>query len=318
MFMLMMYLAALMAVIPATASWRQAERVGARVSLGTYVENATLLNLGRAQQDHSVVYGTGADGRTLELDVWPGPADDSRPTRPAFVLVHGGTWTHGNRSNYPDWDRWLNGLGYEVFDVEYRLPPPVRWLDEVGDVKSALGWLSEHAAEYHVDPARIGIMGASAGGNLAMLAAYSAGDARLPPSTRFSTVAVRTVINLYGPSDLAVFYRDSRSPEYIHAACQAYIGGSPEQFPERYALLSPVTHVGASAPPTITLLGTRDRLVSTDQAVQLDEALSKAGVPHETWLLPANDHGFDVNWGGFGTQIARDKIRKFLDRYDPR
>ena len=46
----------------------------------------------------------------------------------------------------------------------------------------------------------------------------------------------------------------------------------------------------------------------------LDLALSKAGVVHETYLLPANDHGFDVNWGGFGTQIARAKIEQFLQK----
>ncbi len=47
----------------------------------------------------------------------------------------------------------------------------------------------------------------------------------------------------------------------------------------------------------------------------LTEALAKAGVPHETYVLPANDHGFDVNWGGFGTQVVRVKITHFLERY---
>jgi acetyl esterase/lipase len=47
----------------------------------------------------------------------------------------------------------------------------------------------------------------------------------------------------------------------------------------------------------------------------LHEALTKAGVPHEMIVLPDNDHGFDVNWGGFGTQIARVKIKHFLERY---
>jgi len=45
--------------------------------------------------------------------------------------------------------------------------------------------------------------------------------------------------------------------------------------------------------------------VPLDQASTLDQALSKAGIAHETFLLPSNDHAFDINWGGFGTQIAR-------------
>jgi hypothetical protein len=47
----------------------------------------------------------------------------------------------------------------------------------------------------------------------------------------------------------------------------------------------------------------------------LDEALTKAGVAHELYLLPASDHGFDINWGGFGTQITRTKIRDFLQSH---
>jgi acetyl esterase/lipase len=209
----------------------------------------------------------------------------------------------------------LNTRGYDVFDVEYELPPPPRWQDEVGDVKCAVGWVEAHAAAYHLDRRRISVMGYSAGGNLAMLAAYSAGDARLPPSCDLPTVAIRSVVNLYGPADLALLYRSSGSRDYIDGALRRYVGGSPTQYPDRYRVLSPVSHVNARTPPTITLLGESDRIVPTDQAHVLDEALVRAGVPHATYLLPATDHGFDVNWNGFGTQIARAVIGKFLERY---
>src|SRR5262249_8912331 len=152
------------------------------------------------------------------------------------------SWTHGNRSMLPDWNRWLNGLGWEVFDVEYRMPPPVRWLDEVGDVKSALGWLATHAAEYHVDPARIPLLGNSAGANLAMLAAYSVGDAQLRPSTDVPAVAVRGVVNVYGPTDMGLLYRTCESPDYVRPLMEAYIGGTPDALPDRYHLLSPLSH----------------------------------------------------------------------------
>jgi len=205
-----------------------------------------------------------------------------------------------------------------VFDVEYRMPPPVRWLDEIGDVKSALGWVAVHAAEYHVDPSRISILGSSAGGNLALLAAYSAGDPTLPPSTDVPPVAIRSVINFYGPSDMALLYRTCKSPDYLRPLMREYIGGTPEEFPDRYRVLSPLGHVTTKAPPTITLLGDHDRLVSIDHAELLDHALSGVGVPHETYVLGANDHAFDVNWGGFGTQIARAEIKRFLEKYGGR
>jgi len=95
-----------------------------------------------------------------------------------------------------------------------------------------------------------------------------------------------------------------------------YIGGTPEQMPERYRALSPFFHVSSTTPPTITFLGTLDRLVLENQALVLDDAMKKTGAIHEMYLLPANDHAFDMNWGGFATQIARAKIRAFLERYD--
>jgi acetyl esterase/lipase len=199
------------------------------------------------------------------------------------------------------------------------MPPPERWLDEVADVKSALGWLAAHAAEHHVDPARIAIMGGSAGGNLALLAAYSAGDSRLPPSTDVPAVTVRCVVNLYGPVEMELAYRSTNSPDYTRPQMREYLGGPPDEAPDRYRLVSPLFHVGAKTPPTITLLGTSDRLVGTEQAERLDQALVAAGIPHETWLIPATDHGFDINWGGLATQIARAKIGAFLDKHlEPR
>ncbi len=309
-------LTAAMALTPAIATWRLARQLNVPLSLGAYLANAGRLNKGLPQPERSVVYGTAMDGAKLELDVWSTGKPNEGPLRPAIVMIHGGAWTHGKRSLLPDWNHWLNQLGYEVFDVEYRMPPPVRWLDEIGDVKSALGWVAAHAAEYYVDPARISVMGGSAGGNLSMLAAYSAGDPALPPSTDVPPVAIRSVINFYGPTDMTLLYRTCRSPGYVRPLMVGYIGGPPDEFPDRYDALSPLSHVDATDPPTITLIGTSDRLVTTDHATLLDQALSRAGVPHEMYLLPGNDHGFDVNWGGFGTQIARARIKDFLERYD--
>jgi len=303
-----------MALVPAAALWARAPELGVPLSLGEYVGNAARLNVGSPRPELSVVFGTASDGTPLELDAWRTGLPAEGRLRPAVVMIHGGAWAHGNRSLHPAWNRWLNGLGYEVFDVEYRLPPPARWLDEVGDVKAALGWVAAHAAEYHVDPARISLMGGSAGGNLALLAAYSRGDPRLPPSTGVPEVAVRSVVNLYGPCDLELLHRDGVSAEYLRPLLEQYLGGAPGEVPERYALLSPLTHMGAGSPPTLTLLGTRDRLVPVEQARVLDAALRAAGVPHELWLLPATDHAFDLNWGGFATQIARTKIEAFLAR----
>jgi len=305
----------IMALIPTFAIRERASEFNVPVSLGNYLANAGHRNDGLPQSERSVVYGTAKDGTKLELDVWRTGLPNTGPLRPAVVFVHGGGWVLGNRSGRPEWNRWLNQLGYEVFDVEYRMPPPVRWQDEIGDVKAAVGWVAAHAADYNVDAARVTMMGESAGGNLALLAAYSMGDPQLPPSTDVAPVAIRSVVDLYGPTEMAMLYSSSASRHFVQTVEKKYIGGTPEEFPERYRVLSPLYHISAQTPPTITFHGASDRVVPLDQATVLDQALSKAEVAHETYILPGNDHGFDVNWGGFETQIARAKIEDFLHRH---
>jgi acetyl esterase/lipase len=312
-FSLVAILTAVTALWPSVALWQRARQDHVSLSLGSAL--IPQLNPGGPARDGSVVYATTSDGTKLKLDVWRADGAGTGALHPAVVRVHGGAWIGGTRSDLPDWDRWLNRLGYDVFDVDYRLPPPARWSDEVGDVKCALGWLASHADNYHVDPARISVMGYSAGGNLALLAAYSMGDPRLPASCSTSTVTVRSAVNLYGPADLTLIYRSSGSARYVDDVLERYIGGTPSEYPGRYRALSPLSHVNASTPPTITVLGERDRIVPAAQAHVLDRALTAAGVAHETLLMPGQDHGFDANWSGLGTQFARARIRAFLERY---
>lgn len=308
----------LMALIPCLAQWKRARRYGVSLSLGGYLTSAVHLHRAGPLSARTLEYGTAPDGTKLLLDVWRSDRVSPGTPRPAFVRVHGGAWIHGRRSELGGWNRWLNALGYDVFDVEYRVPPPERWRDEVADVKCALGWLAANAARFQVDPARISITGHSAGGNLAMLAAYSMGDPLLPPSCEVPVVPVKSVVNFYGPADLELLYRSSGSPGYIQDALRRYVGGSPVQEPERYRAVSPLSHVGANVPPTITLLGASDRIVPPEQGERLQQALGQAGGTHELYLLPASDHAFDANWGGFGTQIARAKIEQFLEKHDGR
>jgi acetyl esterase/lipase len=307
---------AIMALAPVISMWHFARQQGVQLSLAEYARHGLSTNDGAPEPARTVEYGIAPDGSRLLLDIWlptgSAGAGSGGGTRPVIVKIHGGGWVAGTRGGANDWNRWLNERGYAVFDVEYRMPPPLRWKDEVGDVKCALGWVVANAARYGLDTSRISTMGFSAGGNLAMLAAYSVDDPELPPSCHVPPVPVRAVINLYGPSDLPLGYRSSGSPDYSRAVLTAYTGGAPTDVPERYRALSPISHIRAGTPPTITFLGLRDRIVTVEQAAELQAALAQAGVAHPTWLLPATDHGFDFNWGGFNTQFARTKVEQFL------
>jgi acetyl esterase/lipase len=98
-FGLVVILTAIMALTPTIAMWQRARELNVRLSLGNYIANAGHMNIGLPQPDRSVVYGTAKDGTKLELDVWRTGQPKTGPLRPAIVMVHGGAWTHGNRSS---------------------------------------------------------------------------------------------------------------------------------------------------------------------------------------------------------------------------
>lgn len=308
---LVVVLTATMALVPSIALWQRARQLDAPISLGDYLRYATDLNVGGPQPRRTVTYGTTADGTQLRLDIWRATGNGSGTPHPAIVKMHGGAFQLGARGEQPMWNAWLNDLGYDVFDIDYRLTPQATWTDEVGDVKCALGWVATHADEYHLDPARISTMGDSAGGNLAMLAAYTSGDPALPPSCPAPIVAVRSVISLFGPTDLTRLYHEVGEMNGLGGQLRDYLGGTPEQYPDRYRAVSPLTRVTGNAPPTLAFQGQRD-FFSDNQARLLDDSLSQAEVAHQVVLLPATSHSYDTNWGGFATQITRTRIERFL------
>lgn len=297
--------------------WSVARREGVPVSLAEHFTPP----LGRpaagqipARVARDVVFGQAADGTALKLDVWPATTPAGGTLRPAIVRLHSGGWIGGAKGERPAWSEWLNAQGFVVFDVDYRLAPKAGWREQAGDVKCALAFVAANAGAYGVDPSLISLMGLSAGGNLALLAAYSPA-ATLPASCPGEVPPVKTVINVYGPSDLTALWRTSPTPAVMDDALGKYLGGAPGARPDDYRLASPVTHVTPAAPPTISFYGASDRLVGIDQEMALETALIAANARHETYILPGAEHGYDAHWDGLASQYTRVRLKSFLDRY---
>lgn len=301
----------LLNIVPTTKMFNYAKSEDVSVSLMNHFFSKTKIT-SKFTQD--VVYGKTSDGEELKLDVWPALEKSKTELNPAVIIIHGGGWVEGNKGTTPHWNQKFNELGYTVFDVQYRMPPQVGWKDEVGDVKSAIGWVLEHADTYKIDPQKINIMGQSAGGNLAMMAAYSMGEEKLPPSTDVAAVSINSVINIYGPADMTEGYKHNPSPDYVETVMKEYIGGTPSQFPDRYQILSPIHYIDEHTPPTITISGMNDRIIPKEQAKALDRKLKENNVPHELYLLPGTDHAFDVFSDNLSTQFAFAKVKAFLQK----
>ncbi len=108
-------------MLPPLQAWRVARANDVELSLRQYLFGASEAH-GKVEAQ-AITYAT-IDGQALKLDAYlPAGAGEAATRRAAIIVVHGGSWNGGEKSDFPQWDRWLNEQGYAVFDVEYRLAP---------------------------------------------------------------------------------------------------------------------------------------------------------------------------------------------------
>ena len=259
-------------------------------------------------------------GISLYADIYlPRPAGRNARSTPV-IMMHGGGFAFGNRSRgTTNWDRWLTVRGYTVFDVDYRLSPPVTWNQAAPDIACALTWLAAHADQYHVAPERVVLAGQSAGGGLAMQVAYGIADGTVVSSCGGTPMQPRAVLALYPPDDLALPWKmdSGMGPISGRKFNIGYIGGSPAQFPERYRTVSPVFHIRSGSAPTFIGAGAHDHLVPLAGHVEATEAMKQAGVPNMLLAIPYADHGYDAAWGSLGNQITRHAASAFMAQFAP-
>jgi acetyl esterase/lipase len=301
-----------LSLVPVVQGWRAASHEGVALSLSEYFSYPS------TGSPETVTYAR-PGGEELGLDVRRPLEEGHRAWpegRPAVVTVHGGGGVFGSRSEDAYWAQWLAEQGYVVFSIDYRLGPPLRWQDATGDVKCAVGWVTQHADRYDVDPDRIALLGHSAGGLLALLAAYTEGDPRLPPSCDVRDAGVEAVAAFYPSTDLARL-AEVRSPWWrpnLLSSVDDSTGGTPESgLAGDLHLTSPTSHVDRGDPPTFLAHGSEDQWVPPEQSELLADRLETAGVPYRLIKVPGANHGFDVVWGGWCTQVVRDQLEVFLE-----
>jgi acetyl esterase/lipase len=261
-----------------------------------------------------VTFATGA-GWQLDADLYrPPDAGSGNRRAPAVIVVHGGAWRSGDKNENPAWNQWLAARGYVVLDIQYRLAPAANWRQAVGDIWSAVAWLRSHAAELGADPDRVAVLGRSAGGHLALLAAYAADDADLENSGN-RPPPLWCVIAFYAPTDLTRMYMEAcRDPtDDVCTGLRALIGSDPAADGDAYRLASPLEHVHAAAPPTLLIHGTSDRVVPPEHSRLLAGGLAQAGARVQLVSVPFAPHAFDLVPDALGTQLARAAMAAFLD-----
>jgi acetyl esterase len=298
-----------LSLVPVVQGWRTASQEGVALSLSDYF---SLPSLGSPE---TVTYAR-PEGEQLKVDVRRPPDEGSTAgsdRRPAVVVVHGGGGIQGGRGDEAPWAEWLAEEGYVAFSIDYRLGFSSS-LDATGDVKCAVGWVKENAARYGVDPGRIALMGHSDGGRLALLAAYTEGDPRLPPSCNVPDTGVEAAAAFYPLTDQT--HLDKMKWPWWRPNLTNSVDdpteGTPENALER-RLASPASHADPGDPPTFLTHGRADQWMPSAQSELLANRLEDAGVPHRLIELRGARHGFDAVWGGWNSQIVRHELEDFLE-----
>jgi alpha-L-fucosidase 2 len=231
-------------------------------------------------------------GKPLLLDLH---VPDGAGPFPAAIVVHGGGFDEGTRTSFvTPLFQPLADAGFAWFTIDYRLAPEFRFPQAREDVDAAIKWLKAHAAEYRVDPARIALIGESAG---AFLVAYA--GTHYTPETR-----VRAVVDFYGPVDYEALSLDRRDhPERfnIESVRRHFSRGGGMRFfgaeqldPAGLAKLrdvAPLRAVHKGMPPLLVIHGTKDDQVPYSQSTVFCDAIRKAGADCRLIPIEGGGHG---------------------------
>jgi acetyl esterase/lipase len=233
----------------------------------------------------TVVYDPRHDASALDVHAPVGAA-----ATPAVLLVHGGGWWTGDRDEMTRFAERLAAAGYVAAAMDYRLVPDHHFPAQVLDTFCALSYLRASADTLGIDPARIAVLGYSAGAHLAAMTGVAADVAALqdPGCPSGLTGPAAAVIAGAGPFRLDVLQ---------DGTTERFIGASIEEAPEAWALAAPINHVGPGEPPFLLVHAEHDLVVDREQSDWMRAALAGAGNRVQMLRLEGGGHAFNEGSG---------------------
>ena len=268
------------------------------------------------QRDLQYVPG-GDPAQRLDLYLPETPSDKPLPL---LIWIHGGGWLGGSKSGGPG--AGMVHHGYAAASIEYRFSNKAVFPAQIQDCQAAIRWLRANSAKYNIDPNRIGVWGASAGGHLAALVGTSGGKKAFAPigGNEDQSDQVQAVIDLFGPTDFntvmdqAAADKDIKNIFKFNTPKDPYsclIGVHMGENKEKCDAASPAHFVSKDVPPTLILHGTADTLVPYAQSVEFFDLLQKAGVDVTLQKFPGSGHGGPA----FALPAVQKLMTAFFDKH---
>jgi acetyl esterase/lipase len=226
------------------------------------------------------------------LDFYPAKSEKAAPV---MVHIHGGGWRGGSKDFIPGFLAKANTEGWlAVVSVEYRFTDVAPHPAQVDDCSRAIQFIRQHAAEWNIDPTRMGVTGGSAGGHLSAYIALH-DDAAKPDSedpVERESSRVSFAIPFAGPTDWSLLGKI----KHDHPAYRQLLGYEPGTPADKMSAelkkdVSPLTFVSADDPPLLIVHGDADDVVPFEHARELQAALEAAKVSTELYIVKGGDHG---------------------------
>jgi acetyl esterase/lipase len=251
--------------------------------------------------EKDIVFGKGGD-IDLHLDIYRPPAGTGK--RMATIHIHGGGFSGGSKNTLTERVPPYARRGYVALAVQYRLTGQAKWPAQIEDVKAAIRWTRANAKALGVDPDRIGVVGHSAGGHLALFAAGT------PNRPEFEGKGGTPGIGTEVIACCAYYPATEIRPRADGTANNLLAAGSDET---AHRAASPVTHVAAGFPPTVIFHGTADTTIPVESSERFFKLLRDAKVPAELHAIDGVPHVFDSNREF--AEMAAGLADFFLDRH---
>lgn len=232
-----------------------------------------------AQNPQVVTYKT-IDTTSLDLIIYNPDDFNAKDKHPAILFFFGGGWSSGSTNQFKYHAMDLAEQGMVAILVEYRTAKShkVDPTECVKDAKAAMRYVRENAKKLGVNPKKIAAGGGSAGGHLAAATALCSGFNHADDNFKIDC----------RPNTLVLF-----NP-VIDNSEQGYGYSRIEQ---HFPAFSPMHNITSKAPPTIFMLGTKDKHIPVSTAEKYAQLMHDAGSRCEVYLYEDQEHGFFNNWG---------------------
>ncbi|WP_338839941.1 alpha/beta hydrolase [Flavobacterium ginsenosidimutans] len=254
------------------------------------------------KESFDLVYNQEQD-RILHFDAF---INTKKKKNPAVILIHGGGWRSGNKSQMQFIGKEIAAKGYSCFSIEYRLSLEAKYPTGVIDVKNAIKFIKDNVIKFNVDPNKIAVLGCSSGGQMASLIGTTNNNSLFedPSFKSKSSSKVNAIIDVDG----VLAFKHPESSEGDMAAF--WLGGKSDEIPENWKNASALSHTDKNTPPVLYICSSIPRFhAGRDDMIKI---LNENKIYNEVQTFPDSPHSFWFYEPWFGQTISYSV--RFLDK----